>query len=71
MSHIEDSWTVSHFTQSNPEGEGQGDLPALLRRVAGTIEGLGEIDILDVVFHNAVTADEDLITLTVYYHRKE
>jgi hypothetical protein len=71
MRHVEDDWTVSHFGQSNPEGEGQGDVAALLRRVADTIEELGDIDVLDLVFHSEPTADEDRVNITVYYYRPD
>jgi hypothetical protein len=69
MTHVDDGWTVSHFGQCNPEGKGQGDVAALLRRVADTIEGLGQIDVLDLVFHSETTADEDRVKVTVYYSR--
>jgi hypothetical protein len=62
---------VSHFGRFNPEGEGQGDVAALLRRVADAIEELGEIDILDLVFHSETTADEDRVSITVYYYRPD
>jgi hypothetical protein len=43
-----ESWTIKHFSQSNPAGTGQDDVPALLRRVADSIESLGT-----VYFHDA------------------
>lgn len=61
---------VHHFAQSNPTGTGQGDVPALLRRVADSIEGLGNVQVQDITFSSEVTADEDDLTMTVYYHRK-
>jgi hypothetical protein len=63
-------WLVSHFSQSNPNGPGQGDVPALLRRVADTIESEGDIDVQDIVFHSEVTEGEDDLTVTVYFHRQ-
>ncbi len=39
---IED-FTISHFSKSNPEGEGQGDVAALLRGVADSARSLGEV----------------------------
>ena len=63
------SWTVEHFSQSNPKGDGQADVPALLRRVAGTIEALGDVDVQDLVMHTEVTAEGDWHSLTVYFHR--
>ena len=64
-------WTVLHFGQSNPEGPGQGSVPDLLRRVADTIESLGNVDVQDVTFSSEVTADEDRVSMTVYYQRRE
>jgi hypothetical protein len=61
-------WTVLHFSRSNPEGEGQGSVSALLRRVATTIDELGDIDVQDIVFHSVVTDEEDRVEVTVYYH---
>jgi hypothetical protein len=63
-------WTVLHFTHSNPAGPGQGDVAALLRRVAGTLDELGDVQVQDVVFGSEVTADEDDLHMTVYYHRE-
>ncbi len=31
-------WTINHFSQANPNGKRKGDVAALLRRVAKTIE---------------------------------
>jgi hypothetical protein len=62
------SWTVRHFSQSNPEGAGVGDVPALLRRVADTLEDLGPVNVIDLVLHDEVTADgEDWYSITVYF----
>jgi hypothetical protein len=58
-----------HFSQSNPKGAGQGDVPNLLRAVASTIEKLGEITVNDIVFQTTPTADEDHLRMTVYYQR--
>lgn len=41
--------------------------PELLRRVADTIEGLGEIRIMDLVMHNEITAEGDWPSIIVYY----
>jgi hypothetical protein len=64
-----DDWTVFHFGQSNPAGPGQGSVPALLRRVADSIDELGDVVIQDITFHSEVTGDEDDLTMTVYYAR--
>jgi hypothetical protein len=66
-----DKWTAFHFSQSNPAGDGQGDVPALLRRVADTLADKGDAEVLDVVFHNDVTAEGDWPSITVYYSRPE
>jgi hypothetical protein len=65
-----DSGTVEHFSQSNPTGPGQGDVAALLRRVADTLDELGDVQVQDVVFGSEVTAGEDDLHLTVYFHRE-
>jgi hypothetical protein len=56
-----------HFAQSNRNGIGQGYVPALLRRVADSIEELGDVQVQDITFHIEVTADEDDLMMTVYY----
>lgn len=63
------AWSASYFSQSNPSGMGQGDVGALLRRVADTIDSLGGVTIADVCFHSVPTADEADLTMTVYYYR--
>ena len=63
-----DEWTLLHFSQSNPTGVNQGDVAALLRRVAETIDGLGDVTVQDITFHAEPTPDEDDLTMTVYYH---
>lgn len=61
-------FTTSHFSQANPRGEGQGNVPALLRRVAETIEDLGNAQVSDLVLHSEITSDgENWPSLTVYY----
>jgi hypothetical protein len=62
------TWTVLHFSQSNPSGTGQGDVAALLRRVADTIDSFGDIQVQDITFHSEVDDGEDDLTMTVYYH---
>jgi hypothetical protein len=62
------SWPVRHFSQANPKGEGQGDVPALLRRVADSIEELGPVEVQDIILHEEITADGPWVSLTVYFH---
>ncbi|MEV4112431.1 hypothetical protein [Nonomuraea sp. NPDC049695] len=61
------TYTIHHFSQANPEGPGQGDVPALLRRVADTIEGLGDAEVYDLIMHSEITPDGDRPSLTVYF----
>jgi hypothetical protein len=63
-----EGWTISHFSLSNPSGEGQGDVAALLRRVAEQIESLGDVQVQDITFTSEPTEAEDDLTVTVYYH---
>jgi len=60
-------WAVRTFSRSNPAGDGQGDVAALLRRIADTIESLGDVDVRDITFCSEVTGAEDDLTMTVYY----
>lgn len=64
-----DQWPVFHFSISNIEGPGQGDVVALLRRGADALDALGDVQVLDLTFHSGVTDGEDDLTLTVYYER--
>jgi hypothetical protein len=66
---MEDRWTISHFSQSNPKGAGQGDVAALLRRVADSVDELGDVQVQDVILRSEVTDGEDDLSVTVYYHR--
>jgi hypothetical protein len=59
---------VHHFSQANPAGPDQGDVPALLRRVAATIEELGTVTVKDITFENEVTAEGLWPSLTIYFH---
>jgi uncharacterized protein involved in high-affinity Fe2+ transport len=65
------SWSIRHFSQANPKGGGQGDVPALLRRVADSIEELGSVDVQDVTFGTDVTEDGPWHSMTVYFHAAE
>lgn len=62
---------IHHFSQSTPEGPGQGDCAALLRSVADTIEELGTVTVQDIAFGNEVTANGLWPSLTVYFHYGE
>jgi hypothetical protein len=65
-----DNRPVEHFSRSNPAGPGQGDVAALLRRVADTLDELGDVQVQDVVFGSEVTGGEDDLHMTVYFHRE-
>lgn len=60
-----------HFSQANPPGAGQADVPTLLRTVASTIEGLGPLTVTDLILHNEVTADGNWPSITVYYSKDD
>jgi hypothetical protein len=64
-----DKWTIHHFSQANPRGPGQGGVAALLRRVADTLDELGEVQVEDLTFSKEITEGEDWVSMTVYYHR--
>lgn len=60
-------WTCRHFSQSNPAGAGQDDVPTLLRRIADALELLGAITVHDVVFRSDGEADPPWPSVTVYF----
>lgn len=70
MSDPRDKWTSFHFSQSNPSGKGQGDVPSLLRRVADSIEAQGDVMVANITFSSEPTGDEPDLCMTVYYHRE-
>ena len=61
--------TAEHFSQANPSGRGQDDIPALLRRVSKSLEKIGPVNVQDLILHTEVTADGLRPSLTVYFHR--
>jgi hypothetical protein len=66
------TYTMHHFTQNNALGSSdQEDVPTLLRRVADTIESLGEVEVYDLILHNELTSDgDDWPKITVYFEYK-
>ena len=62
---------MHHFAQANPKEQGQGDVPALLRRVADTLDGIAGAQVFDLVLHNEITEDGDWYNVTVYYSMPE
>jgi hypothetical protein len=59
--------TTEHFSQANPAGLGQDDIPSLLRRVAETVEAIGPVEVEDLILHTEVTDDGPWYSLTVYF----
>ncbi len=60
-----------HFSQANPPGPNQADVPTLLRTVASTIETLGPITVADLIMHNEPTAEGNWPSITVYYSKHD
>jgi hypothetical protein len=66
---VAESSTIAHFSQSNSKGPEQGDVPALLRRVAASIEELGTAEVQDITFHSEdEDGGESWPYMTVYFH---
>ena len=71
MGTVPKTSTIEHFSQGNPSGPGQSNVPALLRRVAETLQELGAVQVQDVVFHSDVTEEgDDFPSLSVYFYRE-
>ncbi|MCH5671015.1 hypothetical protein [Streptomyces gilvus] len=64
-------WTVHHFSQANPRGPGCDSAPALLRRLADTIEALGPVEVQHIVIESEMTEHGQWRSGTVYYHLPE
>jgi hypothetical protein len=68
VSSPSEKWSVCHFAQANPDGPDQENVPALLRRVADSIEEFGDIEVSDICFHNDYDAGGDsYVHMVVYY----
>ncbi len=57
------AWTCNHFSIS----EAQGEVARLLRKVADSIDELGNIEILDVTFNSETVGRDPDATVTVYF----
>lgn len=68
MTSAPESWTIRHFAQANPAGPGCDDVPALLRRLADSIEALGPAEVQDVVIESEITEHGPWWSGTVYFH---
>lgn len=63
------SHTTKHFSLSLPQGEGQDNIPDLLRHLAKTIEDEQTINIRDIVFHNEIDSEgNEWPHFTIYYN---
>jgi hypothetical protein len=56
-------WTCNHFSITDH----RGDTAKLLRKAADAIEQLGEIAVLDIVFHSPAEPSFKEITVSVYF----
>lgn len=64
----EKRFSTFHFSQANPRGAGQDNVPALLRRVADTIDSFGDIEVGDLILHSDITPEGEMRpSITVYY----
>lgn len=68
MPSAPESWTIRHFSQANPAGPGCDSVPALLRRLADSIEALGPVEVQDVVIESEATEHGLWRSGTVYFH---
>lgn len=61
-------WTVEHSSQANPVGQGQESVPALLRRVAASLEALGDVAVHDITSSMDMDREgRDRPTATVHF----
>jgi hypothetical protein len=47
-------WSMLQFSQANPRGSRQEDVPALLVRVARSMKSLGAVHVHDIICHDEV-----------------
>ena len=59
--------TIGRLVQANPKGPGQEDAPALLRRVADTLTGLGPVDVTGLSLESQPTDDGPWCSVSVYF----
>lgn len=71
MSETPPHWTVHHFSQANPAGPGCDSVPALLRRLADSIETLGPVEVQHLVIESEITEHGPWRSGTVYFHPAE
>ena len=58
-------WTANYFSLEDSDG----DVVALLRKVADAIDELGDVEVLDVTFLS--DPDEEAASMTVYFRFDE
>ena len=58
---------IRQLVQANPKGPGQGDVPALLRRVADTLAELGAVEVTGLTLESQSTEDGPWYSATVYF----
>jgi hypothetical protein len=63
------AWTIEHFSLANPKGQGQNNVPLLLRRVADVIAESGPASVQDLILHTEVNEFGNWPSITVYFHR--
>ncbi|MFI5649233.1 hypothetical protein [Kitasatospora sp. NPDC051705] len=71
MTSTPESWTIRHFSRAKPAGPGCDSMPALLRRLADSIEELGPVEVQDVVIESEMTEHGPWRSGTVYFHLPE
>jgi adenylate kinase len=62
--------TISRLVQANPKGPDQGDVPALLRRVADTVAELGSVEVTGLSLENRPTEDGPWYSVNVHFRRE-
>jgi hypothetical protein len=65
-----DRWSVFHFSLAGPIGPDQGDVAALLERLADALRELGDVTVQDITFEIEVNEDGNCPSFTVYYDRE-
>lgn len=65
-------YVINHFSLSLPNGEGQGNVPELLRHLAAQLDTMKGAEIMDITFHPENDENgNDWPSFTVYYHRAD
>lgn len=66
MPNHRDRWSSYHFSQATRLGKAQGDVAALLRRVADSLDALGDAHVDDVILASEANCAEDDLTTTAH-----